>query len=126
VRHFAQQHAQRLREPVQTIPAEALEALTRYPWPGNVRELQHVIEHAVIFARDGMLRPVLPTWPQPRPRSPVGGSTLADVQRDYIVRVLRDTRGVIGGQHGAAARLGVKRTTLLSRMERLGIARQML
>ena len=71
-----------------------------------------------------MLRLVLPPWPQPLPRSPVGGSTLADVQRDYIVRVLRDTSGVIGGPHGAATRLGVKRTTLLSRMERLGIARQ--
>jgi formate hydrogenlyase transcriptional activator len=124
VRHFAQQYAQRLHKPVQPLPAEALEALTRYPWPGNGRELQHVIERAVILARDGVLRPVLPPWPQPLPRSPVGGSTLADVQRDYIRLGLRDTRGVIGGQHGAAARLGVKRTTLLSRMERLGIARQ--
>jgi formate hydrogenlyase transcriptional activator len=126
VRHFAQQHAQRLHKPVHTIPAEALEALTRYPWPGNVRELQNVIERAVILARDGVLRPVLPTWQQPLQRSPAGGSTLADVQRDYIVRVLRDASGVIGGQHGAAARLGLKRTTLLSRMERLGIARQAL
>jgi formate hydrogenlyase transcriptional activator len=124
VRHSAQQYAQRLHKPVQTMPAEALEALTRYSWPGNVRELQHVIERAVILARNGVLRPVLPPWPQPLPRSPVGGSTLADVQRDYIVWVLRDTSGVIGGPHGAAARLGVKRTTLLSRMERLGIARQ--
>jgi formate hydrogenlyase transcriptional activator len=124
VRHFAQQYAQRLHKPVQTMPAEALAALTRYPWPGNVRELQHVIERAVILARDGVLRPVLPTWQQPLQRSPAEGGTLADVQRDYILRVLRDTSGVIGGQHGAAARLGVKRTTLLSRMERLGIARQ--
>jgi formate hydrogenlyase transcriptional activator len=99
VRHFAQQYAQRLRKPIHTIPAEALEALTRYRWPGNIRELQ------------------------PLPRSPAEGSTLADVQRNYIVRVLRDTSGVIGGPHGAAVRLGVKRTTLLSRMERLSIAR---
>jgi formate hydrogenlyase transcriptional activator len=124
VRHFAQQHAQRLHKPVHIIPAEALEELTCYPWPGNVRELQNVIERAVILARNGVLRPVLPTWQQPLSRSPAGGSTLADVQRDYIVRVLRDASGVIGGQHGAAARLGLKRTTLLSRMERLGIARQ--
>jgi formate hydrogenlyase transcriptional activator len=124
VRHFAQQSAQRLYKPVHTIPAEGLEALTRYPWPGNVRELQHVIERAVILARHGVLRPVLPTWPPPLPRSPAGGGTLADVQRAYIVRVLQDTSGVIGGPHGAAARLGVKRTTLLSRMERLGFARQ--
>jgi formate hydrogenlyase transcriptional activator len=124
VRHVAQQHAQRLRKPVPIIPAAALEALTRSPWPGNVRERQTVIARAGILARHGLLRPVLPTWPPPRPRSPVGGSTLADVQRDYMARVLRGTRGVIGGPHGAAARLGVKRTTLLSRMERLGIARQ--
>ena len=123
-RYFAQQSAQRLHKPVHTIPAEALQALTRYRWPGNVRELQNVIERAVILARNGVLRPVLPTWQQPLSRSPAGGSTLADVQRDYIVRVLRDASGVIGGQHGAAARLGLKRTTLLSRMERLGIARQ--
>jgi formate hydrogenlyase transcriptional activator len=124
VQHFAQQYAQRLHKPVPTIPAATLAALTRYPWPGNVRELQNVIERAVILARDGVLCPVLPTWQPPLPRSPAGGSTLADVQRDYIRRVLRDTSGVIGGPHGAAARLGVKRTTLLSRMERLGIARQ--
>jgi formate hydrogenlyase transcriptional activator len=123
VRHFAGQHAQRLHKPVHTIPAEALEALTRYPWPGNVRELQNVIERAVILARDGVLRPVLPTWQQPLQLSSVGSSTLANVKRDYILQVLRDTSGVIGGQHGAAARLGLKRTTLLSRMERLGIAR---
>jgi formate hydrogenlyase transcriptional activator len=124
VRHFAQQYAQRLHKPVHTIPAEVLKALTRYPWPGNVRELQNVIERAVILAHDGALRPVLPTWQQPLQRSPEGGSTLADVQRGYIGRVLRDTSGVIGRPHGAAARLGVKRTTLLARMERLGIARQ--
>jgi formate hydrogenlyase transcriptional activator len=124
VRHFAQQSAQRLHKPVHTIPAEALEALTRYRWPGNVRELQNVIERAVILAHNGVLRPVLPTWQQPLPRSPAEGSTLADVQRDYIVGVLRDTSGVIGGPHGAAVRLGLKRTTLLSRMERLGIASQ--
>jgi formate hydrogenlyase transcriptional activator len=123
-RHFAQQYALRLHKPVHTIPAEALEALTRYRWPGNVRELQNVIERAVILARNGVLRPVLPTWQQPQPRSPAEGSTLADVQRNYIVRVLRDTSGVIGGPDGAAVRLGVKRTTLLSRMARLGIARQ--
>jgi formate hydrogenlyase transcriptional activator len=124
VRHFAQQHAQRLHKPLPTIPAEAVTALTRYPWPGNVRELQNVIERAVILSLDGVLRPVLPKLQQPLQRSSAGGSTLADVQRDYIRRVLQDTSGVIGGPLGAAARLGLKRTTLLSRMERLGIVRQ--
>jgi formate hydrogenlyase transcriptional activator len=125
-RHFAQQHAQHLHKPVPTISTETLAALTRYAWPGNVRELQNVIERAVILAHDGVLRPVLPTWQQPLQPSRMEGSTLAEVQRDYILRVLRDTSGVIGGPHGAAARLGLKRTTLLSRMGRLGIARQAL
>jgi formate hydrogenlyase transcriptional activator len=125
-RHFARQHAQHLHKPVPTIFTETLAALTRYPWPGNVRELQNVIERAVILAHDGVLRPVLPTWQQPLQPSRMGDRTLAEVQRDYILRVLRDTSGVIGGPHGAAARLGLKRTTLLSRMGRLGIARQAL
>jgi transcriptional regulator with GAF, ATPase, and Fis domain len=124
VRHFAQQHAQRLHQPRPTIPAAGMAALTRYPWPGNVRELENVIERAVILARDGVLRPVLPPGHPPRPGVPAGGRTLAEVQREYIVRVLQATSGVIGGPLGAAARLGLKRTTLLSRMERLGIARQ--
>jgi formate hydrogenlyase transcriptional activator len=125
-RHFAREHAQHLHKPVPTISTETLAALTRYPWPGNVRELQNVIERAVILTHDGILRPVLPTCEQPPRQSPMGGSTLADVQREYILRVLRATSGVIGGPHGAAARLGLKRTTLLSRMGRLGIARQAL
>jgi formate hydrogenlyase transcriptional activator len=122
--HFARQHAQHLHKPVPTISAETMAALTRYAWPGNVRELQNAIERAVILSHDGVLRPVLPTWQQPLPRSPAKASTLADVQRDYILRVLRDTSWVVGGPHGAAVRLGLKRTTLLTRMERLCIARQ--
>jgi formate hydrogenlyase transcriptional activator len=125
-RHFAWQHAQHLHKAVPTISTETLAALTRYPWPGNVRELQNVIERAVILAHDGVLRPVLPPWHPPLQPSRIGDRTLAEVQREYILRVLRDTNWIIGGLHGAAARLGLKRTTLLSRMERLGIARQAL
>jgi formate hydrogenlyase transcriptional activator len=101
-----------------------LAALIRYPWPGNVRELQNVVERAVILCHDGILRPVLPEWPRPGEPSPTGGGMLEDVQREYILQVLRETRWVVGGAYGAATRLGLKRTTLLSKMARLGIARQ--
>jgi formate hydrogenlyase transcriptional activator len=122
VRHFVHTYARPLGKRLDTIPAEALAALTCYEWPGNVRELQNVIERAVILAHDGVLRPVLPTRPQPLQPSRMGDRTLAEVQREYIEQVLRDASGIIGGPHGAAARLGLKRTTLLSRMARLGIA----
>ena len=124
VRHFTHQYARRLHKPTPTIPAEALAALVRYPWPGNVRELQNVVERAVILSHDGVLRPVLPEWPRSGEPSPRKGRMLEDVQREYILHMLRDTRWVIGGPYGAAARLGLKRTTLLSKMARLGIARQ--
>jgi formate hydrogenlyase transcriptional activator len=101
-----------------------LAALVRYPWPGNVRELQNVVERAVILSRDGVLRPVLPEWQPSGEPSPIGGKMLEDVQREYILQVLQDTRWVIGGPDGAAARLELKRTTLLSKMARLGLARR--
>ncbi len=122
VRHFVRHYARQLGKRLDTVPAEALAALTCYEWPGNVRELQNVIERAVILAHDGVLRPVLPTRPQPLQPSRMGDRTLAEVQREYIEQVLRDASGIIGGPRGAAARLGLKRTTLLSRMARLGIA----
>jgi formate hydrogenlyase transcriptional activator len=124
VRHFAHQYARRLHKPTPMIPAEALAALVRYPWPGNVRELQHVIERAVILCRDGILRPALPERPPSGQPAAPRHQMLQDVQRGYILQVLQDTRWVIGGPDGAAARLGLKRTTLLSKMARLGIARQ--
>jgi formate hydrogenlyase transcriptional activator len=123
VRHFTHQYARRLHKHTPTLPAEVLAALVRCPWPGNVRELQHVIEHAVILCHDGVLRPVLSELPRSGEPSPTGGKMLEDVQREYILQVLRGTRGVIGGPDGAAA-LGLKRTTLLSKLARLGIVRQ--
>src|SRR5918996_516980 len=104
VRHFVRHYAQQLRKRLDTVPAEALEALTRYSWPGNVRELQNVIERAVILAHDGVLRPVLPTWPQPLQPSRMGDRTLAEVQREYIEQVLRDASGTIGGPRGGGGR----------------------
>jgi formate hydrogenlyase transcriptional activator len=124
VRHFVRHYARQLRKRLDTVPAEAMAALTHYQWPGNVRELQNVIERAVILCHDGVLRTVLPEWPRSSELSHTGGGMLEDVQREYILQALRETRWVIGGSDGAAARLGLKRTTLLSKMARLGIARQ--
>jgi formate hydrogenlyase transcriptional activator len=126
VRHFVHTYAQRLRKRIDTIPADALEALTGSHWPGNVRELQHVIERAVILTPDTVLRLPPAEWQRSRevPEAPASGQTLAEVERAHILQVLRDTHGVIGGPQGGAARLGVRRTSLRYRMEKLGIPRR--
>jgi formate hydrogenlyase transcriptional activator len=126
VRHFVRHYARQLRKRIDTIPADAMAALTHYHWPGNVRELQNVIERAVILSPDPVLRLVLDELPQsrPAPGSLAGARTLEEVEREHILRVLQDTKWVVGGPHGAAARLGLRRTTLLYRLEKLGIARQ--
>jgi formate hydrogenlyase transcriptional activator len=123
VHHFVRHYARLLHKHIDMIPAEALDALTHYDWPG---ELQNVIERAVILSPGPALRLALDELPQSRPtgRSPVPVSTLEEVEREYILRVLRETNGVIGGPQGAATRLGLRRTTLLYRLEKLGISRQ--
>jgi formate hydrogenlyase transcriptional activator len=126
VRHLVRTYAQRLRKRLDTIPAAALEALTRYHWPGNVRELQNVIERAVILTPDTVLRLPPAEWQGRRagPDTPASRQTLEEVERAHILQALRDTHGVIGGPQGAAARLGLRRTSLLYRMEKLGIPRR--
>jgi formate hydrogenlyase transcriptional activator len=122
VRYFAQRFAKRLRRPIESVSRESMDMLCRWPWPGNVRELQNVIERAVILSQGTVLTvprsefesPGLPT------SSPV---TLEDAERDHILRALEQTGWVIGGTQGAAARLGLKRTSLVSTMRRLGIVR---
>jgi formate hydrogenlyase transcriptional activator len=126
VRHFVRHYARQLRKRIDTIPAEAMEALTHYHWPGNVRELQNVIERAVILSPGPTLRLALDELPrsQPATGSLARVRTLEEVEREHILRVLQNTKWVIGGPHGAAARLGLRRTTLLYHMEKLGISRQ--
>jgi formate hydrogenlyase transcriptional activator len=126
VRHFVRYYARQLHKRIDIIPAEALEALTCYSWPGNVRELQNVIERAVILSPGPALRLTPDELPRsrPAPGSPARVRTLEEVEREHILRVLQDTQGVIGGPHGAAVRLGLRRTTLLYRLEKLGISRQ--
>ena len=124
VRHFVRHYAQRMRKHVDIIPAEVLEALTHYSWPGNVRQLQNVIERAVILSPGSVLHLPLAEVKPPARGVPSRGRTLKEVEHEHILTTLRDTHGVIGGSKGAAARLGVKRTTLLYKMEKLGISRQ--
>ena len=124
VRHFVRHYARHLHKRIDAIPAEAMEALTHYPWPGNVRQLQNVIERAVILSPDPVLRLPLAELTPPVRGVPSRGRTLEEVEREHILKTLRDTHGVVGGPQGAAARLGVKRTTLIYKMEKLGIARQ--
>ena len=127
VRYFAQKYAQRMKKAIDTIPTKAMTALTEYHWPGNVRELENVIERAVILSRGSELE--IPLSEFKEPTKPVAASssdglfTLEQAEREHILRALNETSWVIGGPAGAAARLGMKRTTLQSLMRKLGIAR---
>jgi formate hydrogenlyase transcriptional activator len=121
VRHFVRNAAASMQRPIQTIPCEAIQTLMDHHWPGNVRELQNVIERAVILSEDGILR-VPPLEPKRDVESPhLGGNTLKEMTRDYILQMLDETKGIIGGPSGAAGRLGLPRTTLIAKMKKLGI-----
>jgi formate hydrogenlyase transcriptional activator len=123
VKHFVRIFAGRVGKPIHQIPRTVLVAFTCYPWPGNVRELQNLIERAVILSKNGVLPNPLP------PRKESGFSiapsrvTLSDCQRALIQQALHAAGWVVGGPSGAAARLGLKRTTLITKMKRMGIAR---
>jgi len=125
VRHFAQQFARRMKKPIETIPAETMDALVGYGWPGNIRELQNLIERAVILTAGPALDVPLGAL---APRFQAAGQaahtdTLEESDRRHILAALESTNWVIGGPRGAAARLGLKRSTLQFRMGKLGIER---
>ena len=122
-RHYMNKYAQRMNKRIETIPAEAMEALCRYSWPGNIRELQNAIERAVILTRGSVLQLQINELQPSGPTGSTVAGTLEDMERQSILEALRETGAVIGGQKGAAARLGLKRTTLLSKMQKLGISR---
>ena len=122
VAHFVRRYAQSMAKKIETITSDAMEALVRYPWPGNIRELQNFIERAVILTKGDVLQaPVLPS----RRAIATGPVTLAEAERDHILNALRGSNWVVGGAAGAAARLGVKRTTLISKMRKRGVSRAM-
>jgi formate hydrogenlyase transcriptional activator len=120
VAHFARRFAERHARRVEEIPHEVIAALQHYSWPGNVRELQNVVERAVVSMTGPVLR--LPEFECRINTAAPSARTLAQVEREHIVATLQSTNGVLGGWDGAAARLGLSRTTLISRMQRLGIS----
>jgi formate hydrogenlyase transcriptional activator len=120
VAHFVNHYATAMAKRIDRMTLDAMQALLRYPWPGNIRELQNFIERAVILTKGDVLR--LAPFPSHSAFS-AGPVTLADAERDHILNALRESRWVVGGAAGAAARLGVKRTTLLSKMRKRGVSR---
>ena len=124
VRHFVEKCAARLHKPITVIPNEAVEALMQWRWPGNIRELENFIERSVILSEDDRLNPPLCELREEISRQPSDpDGTLRDREREHIIEILRQTRGALSGPAGAAARLGLKRTTLQYKMQRLGISR---
>jgi formate hydrogenlyase transcriptional activator len=122
VRYFVEKHARRMNRTVETIPAETLELLVRYPWPGNIRELENLIERAVIVSPGPVLR--VPLGELKPPSEPLADNlTLRAAERDHILKALEATKWVLAGPRGAAARLGMKRTTLQSKMRKLGVVK---
>jgi formate hydrogenlyase transcriptional activator len=116
-----------MKKPIDTIPVKAMTALNQYHWPGNVRELENFIERAVILSRGPELEiPLSEFRRQTKAASadfPSSLSTLEEAEREHVLRALSETSWVVGGPAGAAARLGMKRTTLQSLMRKLGIGR---
>ncbi len=125
VHFFANRFAQQMKKKIESVPKETMAALTSYNWPGNIRELQNLVERGVILSRGSTLEmPLTELKRQTRSTNQANTSTtLEAVERDHILRVLSETRWVIGGPSGAAARLGMNRTTLNHRMRKLGISR---
>jgi transcriptional regulator with GAF, ATPase, and Fis domain len=125
VRHFVSTHARRMGKTIVSIPDETMEALVRWRWPGNIRELENFLERAVILTRGRVLYVPLAElrMAEDSQDEEQSSPTLHAAEREHILRVLRETRGQIGGDDGAAARLGLKRTTLNSKLKKLGIER---
>ncbi len=136
-KHFTQKISRRMNRTIDSISAEGMRLLSQLPWPGNVRELENVIERAVILSQGNTLhlpleklRHYLPAEPPAPVRTPRAAPAMItppvpehdDAERERIIQVLRETNGIVAGPRGAAARLGLKRSTLLSRMQRLGIS----
>jgi formate hydrogenlyase transcriptional activator len=127
VRHFVSRHCRRMGRNIETIPDEAMEALSHWKWPGNIRELENFLERAVILTRGAVLHVPLAELEdmgeEDEETEIAANPTLQAAEREHILRALREAKGMIGGPNGAAARLGLKRTTLNSKIKKLGIER---
>jgi len=122
VRYFTQKYGRRMQRKIESIPTAAMRKLSNWHWPGNIRELENFIERSVILTHGTALQAPIAELGNSGRNTPV--SVRYEAYRDEIVRRLRDTSGRVGGPDGAAARMGIKRTTLISRMKRLGIDRR--
>ena len=124
IRHFVEKCAARLHKRIDVVPEDAIEAMMHWRWPGNIRELENFIERSVILSEGNRVSPPLGELREEISRQPSeSGATLRDKEREHIIEILRQTRGALSGPAGAAARLGLKRTTLQYKMQRLGISR---
>jgi formate hydrogenlyase transcriptional activator len=120
VRYFVSRYAREAKKSIATIPAEAMDALLNWSWPGNIRELQNLVQRCVILTDSPVLR--VPLGELRRNAKPSSGKMSPEVERELILQALKEARGVMGGASGAANRLGMKRTTLYSKMKKLSIS----
>jgi len=126
VTHFVETFGRRMDKKIEHIPPETMTALSSYPWPGNIRELQNLIERAVILSNEGVLSNPLSTQLTPEISQVAvsnASTTLRDSERTLILHTLEEAGWLVGGSNGAAAKLGLKRTTLINKMKKLGISR---
>src|SRR6476646_5894982 len=123
VEHFVEIYARRMSKQIDHISPETMSELISYAWPGNIRELQNFIERSVILTSGDVLHPPLANLRNAAEAESLGPTTMEDAEREHIRKILEQTRWVVAGPNGAAARLGIKRSTLYFRMQRLGISR---
>jgi formate hydrogenlyase transcriptional activator len=123
VEHFVEIYSRRMDKQIEHIPPETMSTFVSYQWPGNIRELQNFIERSVILTSGNVLHPPLASLKSAAEPESLGAITLEDAERDHIRKTLEQTRWVVAGPNGAAARLGIKRSTLYFRMQKLGISR---
>jgi len=123
VEHFVKTFSEQMGKQIREVPAEVMEALVSHSWPGNIRELQNFVERSVILSPGNVLRPPLANLKTAAATESPEAITLEEAERNHIRKILEYTRWVVSGPNGAAARLGIKRSTLYFRMQRLGISR---
>jgi formate hydrogenlyase transcriptional activator len=124
VRHFVKKLSRRMDKRINTIPSQTMEALVKWHWPGNIRELENLIERSVILTEGPVLKTPLPELQGESGSTTTIDATLANAEREHIIRVLRECGGLVSGPRGAAVRLGLKRTTLQSKMAKLKIVKK--